>query len=136
GRVIVVTIAIWGVAIIAFGFATAFWLGLLLLVIAGAADSFSAVCRTTIMQTITPDDLRGRLTAVYYMVVVGGPYIGDLESGTVASLTTPQISVVSGGVLSLVGLAGAALAFLAVWLYRLPQRRGGGVAAVEGEAGW
>ena len=39
-------------------------------VIAGAADSFSAVCRTTIMQTITPDDLRGRLTAVYYMVVV------------------------------------------------------------------
>jgi len=135
GRVIVVTIVIWGVAIIAFGFATAFWLGLLLLVIAGAADSFSAVCRTTIMQTITPDDLRGRLTAVYYMVVVGGPYIGDLESGAVASLTTPQISVVSGGVLSLVGLAGAALAFPAVWLYRMPHRRRGGVLPEEAAPG-
>src|SRR4029077_15430030 len=54
GRIIVFTIAIWGVSIIAFGFARMLWLGLLFLVVAGAADSFSAVCRTTIMQTLTP----------------------------------------------------------------------------------
>lgn len=118
GRVIVVTIAIWGFAVIGFGFAHMFWLGLLLLVIAGAADSFSAVCRNTIMQTLTPDELRGRVTSLYFMVVVSGPYLGDLEAGGVASLTTPQIAVVSGGVLSLAGLAAAALAFSAVWFYR------------------
>jgi MFS family permease len=118
GRVIVVTITIWGAAIIGFGFATSLWLALALLVIAGAADSLSAVCRTTIMQTIAPDELRGRLTSVYFMVVVGGPYIGDIEAGAVASATTAQISVVSGGVACLLGLAAAAIAFPAVWRYR------------------
>jgi len=134
GRVIVVAIAVWGVAIVAFGFVSALWLGLLVLVIAGAADSVSAVCRTTIMQTLTPDDLRGRLTAVYYMVVVGGPYIGDVEAGGVASLTTPQISVVSGGVLCVVGLAGAALAFPAVWRYRASRHKARGVRPEEAAA--
>jgi MFS family permease len=118
GRVIVVTIAIWGLAIVAFGFAQALWLGLALLVLAGAADSFSAVCRNTIMQTLTPEHLRGRVTALYFMVVVSGPYLGDIEAGAVASLTTPQISIVSGGVMSLIGLAAATLAFPAVWRYR------------------
>ncbi len=118
GRVIVVTITIWGLSVIAFGFARSLVIGLVLLVIAGAADSLSAVCRNTIMQTLTPDDLRGRVTALYFMVVVSGPYLGDLEAGGVASVTTPQISVVSGGVLSLAGLGLAALAFPAVWHYR------------------
>lgn len=117
GRIIVVAIVIWGIAVIGFGFAATLWLALLLLVIAGAADSFSAVCRQTIMQTMVPDELRGRLTAVYLMVVVGGPYLGDLEAGAVASAWTAQISIVSGGVLSLVGLAAAAVAFPAVWAY-------------------
>ena len=120
GRVIVVSIVVWGVSIVAFGFANVLWVGLLLLAVAGGADSFSAVCRNTIMQTLTPDELRGRVTALYYMVVVSGPYLGDLEGGGVASLLTPQISVVSGGVLSVVGLAAAALAFPAVWRYRAP----------------
>jgi len=117
GRIIVVTISIWGVSLIAFGFARSLVIGLVLLVIAGAADSFSAVCRNTMMQMITPDHLRGRVTALYFMVVVTGPNLGDLEAGGVASLTTPQISVVSGGVLSLAGLALAAVAFPAVWRY-------------------
>jgi MFS family permease len=122
GGVIVVTIAIWGAAIIGFGFANALWIALLLLVVAGAADSLSAVCRTTILQTIAPDELRGRLTSVYFMVVVGGPYLGDMEAGAVASATTAQISVVSGGALCIVGLALATLAFPAVWRYVSPAR--------------
>jgi MFS family permease len=122
GRVIVLTIAVWGTAIVLFGFATAFWVALALLVVAGAADSLSAVCRNTIMQTIAPDDLRGRLTSVYFMVVVGGPYLGDIEAGGVASATTAQVSVVAGGVLSLLGLAAASLAFPAVWRYRARSR--------------
>jgi MFS family permease len=118
GRVVVVSIALWGVAIIAFGLVTALWLGLLLLAFAGAADSFSAVCRNTIMQTLTPDELRGRLTATYFMVVVGGPFLGDLEAGVVAGVTSPRVSVVSGGVICLLGLAAAALAVPQVWRYR------------------
>jgi MFS family permease len=131
GRVIVVAIAVWGVAIIGFGFAPVLWVALTLLALAGAADSISAVCRTTIMQSIAPDDLRGRLTAVYFMVVVGGPYIGDLEAGAVAGAFSAQVSVVSGGVLSIAGLAAAALAFPAVWAYR---SRLGGSRPPAGEA--
>ncbi|HSP65562.1 MAG TPA: MFS transporter [Candidatus Deferrimicrobium sp.] len=118
GRVVVLSIGVWGLAIIAFGFVTALGLGLLLLAVAGAADSFSAVCRNTIMQTLTPDELRGRLTATYFMVVVGGPFLGDLEAGVVAGVTSPRISVVSGGVLCILGLAASAVAFPEVWRYR------------------
>jgi MFS family permease len=118
GRVVVVSIAVWGAAIIAFGFVTALWVGLLCLAVAGAADSISAVCRNTIQQTLTPDELRGRLTATYFMVVVGGPFIGDFEAGLVAGVSSARVSVVSGGVLSLVGLVAAAIAFPQVWNYR------------------
>jgi MFS family permease len=118
GRVVVVSIAVWAVAIMAFGFVTALWIGLLWLAVAGAADSISAVCRNTIQQTLTPDELRGRLTVTYFMVVVGGPFIGDFEAGLVAGTTSAQVSVVSGGVLSLIGLVAAAVAFPQVWNYR------------------
>jgi MFS family permease len=118
GRVVVIAIAVWGAAIIAFGFATAMWVALILLAVAGGADALSAVCRTTIMQTLTPDELRGRLTAVYFMVVVGGPFIGDIEAGVVAGVTSPRVSVVSGGILCVVGLAMAAVVFPQVWRYR------------------
>jgi MFS family permease len=118
GRVVVVSIGLWGLAIIAFGFATALWVGLLLLAFAGAADSLSAVCRSTIMQTLTPDELRGRLSATYFMVVVGGPFIGDIEAGVVAGVTSARASVVSGGALCLLGLGIAAVAFPQVWRYR------------------
>jgi MFS family permease len=118
GRVLVVSIALWGLAIIAFGFVTALWVGLLLLAFAGGVDSFSAVCRNTMMQTLTPDELRGRLTATYFMVVVGGPFIGDLEAGVVAGVTSARVSIVSGGVLSILGLGIAVILFPQVWRYR------------------
>jgi MFS family permease len=118
GRVVVVSIAVWGLAIIAFGFVTALWIGLLWLAVAGGADSISAVCRNTIQQTLTPDELRGRLTATYFMVVVGGPFIGDFEAGLVAGVWSARVSVVSGGVLSLIGLVAAAVTFPQVWNYR------------------
>lgn len=118
GRIIVIAIAAWGLVVIAFGFATSLWVALILLAFAGGADSFSAVCRTTIMQRIAPDELRGRLTSLYFMVVAGGPYIGDVESGVVANAFGAEIAIVSGGVLCLVGLGAAAVAFPSVWRYR------------------
>ena len=118
GRIIVVAIVLWGVVIIAFGFAQTLWVALLLLAIAGGADSFSAVCRTTIMQRIAPDELRGRLTSLYFMVVVGGPNLGDVETGVVANAFGAEVAIVTGGALCLVGLGAAAVAFPSVWRYR------------------
>ena len=78
--------------------------------------------------------IRIRSGAGGYPVAPGGPYIGDVEAGGVASLTTPQISVVSGGVLCVVGLAGAALAFPAVWRYRASRHKARGVRPEEAAA--
>ena len=84
---------------------TRLWPAAALFAVAGAADSISAVCRTTIMQSVTPDHMRGRMSSVFILVVTSGPRLGDVESGTVAALTTPQVSVVSGGLACLGAVA-------------------------------
>jgi MFS family permease len=104
GLAILVSIAVWGIAITFFGFSRALWLGLLLLAIAGAADMVSAVFRTAVLLQSTPDAFRGRLIGIYVVVVVAGPNLGDVESGAVASLTNETISIVSGGLLCILGL--------------------------------
>lgn len=70
----------------------------LMLALAGAADNVSAVFRSTMLQSATPDEFRGRLQGVFTVVVAGGPRLGDVESGAVAALAGEQFSVVSGGV--------------------------------------
>jgi hypothetical protein len=83
---------------------------LLVLAAAGAADAISAVFRGVILQTATPDAMRGRLQGIFIAVVAGGPRLGDLESGAAASLLSLQGAVVSGGVAVLVGVAALAAA--------------------------
>ncbi len=118
GRAVILAVAAWGLAIALFGLATrSFWLGLVLLAVAGAADMFSTVFRGTILQLAVPDRLRGRLSSVHYLVVTSGPRLGDVEAGGVAALATTQISVVSGGLASLVGALVVALAIPAFWRY-------------------
>ena len=110
GLAVLISVGVWGASIALFGLTNVLPLALGLLAIAGAADVISAVFRNTILQTIIPDSLRGRLSATQIAVVTGGPRIGDLEAGVVASLTSVQVSVVSGGVLCVGGvLALAAL---------------------------
>ena len=111
GRAVVWAVAAWGLAIAAFGLSTfSFPLALLFLAVAGAADVFSAVLRSAILQFETPDELRGRLTSIHTLVVTGGPRIGDAEASAVAALIGTQWSVVSGGLLSLLGVALLSLA--------------------------
>lgn len=112
GRITLGAVAVWGVAIAAAGFMTSLWPAALLFAAAGAADSVSAVCRSTIMQSLTPDAMRGRMSSIFTLVVSGGPRVGDVESGTVAALTSPRFSVISGGV--------ACVAAAAVCLVALP----------------
>jgi MFS family permease len=110
GRAVLWAVTVWGLAVVAFGLSTeAFWLALGFLAIAGAADVISAIFRGTILQETVPDSLRGRLSSIHFMVVVGGPRLGDVEAGAVAQLTSPMFSVVSGGVACVAGVALLAL---------------------------
>jgi MFS family permease len=105
GRAIVVAIVVWGLAIAGFGLVgDRVVAALLLLAVAGGADVVSAVFRSTILQATVPDALRGRMSGIHITVVAGGPRLGDLEGGIVASVFTPTVSVVSGGVICAVGV--------------------------------
>jgi MFS family permease len=109
GLAVIVAVAIWGAAITLFGLSEfSLALALLFLAVAGAADVLSAVFRSTIVQLAVPDQLRGRISSINILVVTSGPRIGDIEAAAVASVIGAQASVVSGGVLCLVGL-------IAVW---------------------
>jgi MFS family permease len=105
GRAILLAVVAWGLAITAFGLATfSFPLALVCLAVAGAADVFSAVFRSALVQLETPDGLRGRVTSIHTLVVTSGPRLGDIEASVVAALTTPTFAVVSGGIACVVGV--------------------------------
>ena len=87
GAVVLGAIAAWGVAIIGFGFAPALWLAVLCLAVAGAADMVSAVLRTSMLQLAAPEEMRGRMQGVFIVVVAGGPRLGDLRAGALATAT-------------------------------------------------
>jgi len=117
GRIVICAVLAWGLAIAAVGVVGTLWLAALLLAVAGAADSVSAVCRSTINQTVTPDALRGRMSSVFMIVVTSGPRLGDVESGLVASLSSARFSVLSGGLACLAGVAAIVVAFPALLAY-------------------
>lgn len=103
GRAMLITVAVWGFAIAGFGLSSSLWLCLLLLAVAGAADTASVIVRSSMVQTATPDRLRGRVTAVEYVVSAGVPQLGNVEAGVVASLTSPGFSAFSGGITTVLG---------------------------------
>jgi MFS family permease len=106
GRIMLISCAVWGAATAAFGLAGSLPLALCALVVAGAADTCTVVSRGTIVQTATPDALRGRVSSLDFLVGAGGPSIGDLRAGLVAGLTSGAISCVAGGLACMAG-AGA-----------------------------
>jgi len=135
GRAVVLAVFTWGAAIFAFGLATiSFPLALAFLAVAGAADVLSAVFRSTIVQLETPDELRGRVTSLHILVVTSGPRLGDLEAAAVASVIGAQASVVSGGVLCLLGLAGVVRLFPQLMAHVVPTRRVSSAGAASAEA--
>jgi len=119
------TVAIWGAAIAGFGFVRVLWLALLMLVLAGAADSTTVIFRGSVVQTSTPGRFRGRVMAVDYVVGAGVPRLGNFEAGAVASLTSPAVSAVSGGLAAVAGAAVIRLAFAPVARYGARPGRAG-----------
>ena len=104
GRIVIGAVLIWGAAIAGAGLMPSLWGAAALLAVAGAADSISAVCRSIINQSVTPEELRGRMSSIFTLVVTSGPRLGDLESGIAASVTTVSVAVVSGGLACVAGV--------------------------------
>ncbi|WP_157630569.1 MFS transporter [Kribbella catacumbae] len=104
GRAMLISVAIWGAGIGAVGLTHSVWLAVVFLAIAGAADIVTTVFRATILQTKTPDDLRGRLNSLDFIIGLGGPNLGNTRAGAVAGLFGPVTSIVAGGAACVLGI--------------------------------
>jgi MFS family permease len=115
GQALLWAVAGFGGATIVFGLSTSFALSLVALFLIGAFDCISVVVRHTLVQMLTPDRMRGRVSAISGMFISASNELGEFESGLLAWLTSPIVAVVSGGVGTLVVVVTAALS--------LPQLR-------------
>jgi MFS family permease len=109
GRLVLLGVVVYGLAAVVFALSHVFWLSALMLALMGAGDTVSAVLRGTINQIATPDQLRGRVSAVNSIFVVGGPRLGQVESGVVAALGGVQFSALTGGLGALLVVFAVAL---------------------------
>jgi MFS family permease len=129
GLIVIAAVTAWGLAIALAAAVPNLWFAAAMLALAGAADSISAVCRNVINQSVTPDAMRGRMSSIYSLVVTSGPRIGDVESGAVASLTSPRISMASGGLACIAGVGIIMLAFPELAAFDLERTQAGLAAA-------
>jgi MFS family permease len=136
GLAVICAVLVWGASIALFGIAHWLPLALVLLAVAGWADVLSAVFRNTIIQFAGPDGMRGRLMGVQMAVVAGGPRLGDLEAGAVATAFGDTASVVSGGLACVAGALVVAWALPGFTRMRsAPPKRAQQPAAQQPEAG-
>ena len=109
GLAVILAAGAWGMGIVLLGLAPSLWLALAALAVAGAADMISGIFRSTIWNQTIPDRLRGRLAGIEQVSYSSGPLLGDVEAGIVGSLAGVRASIVSGGILCVVGVGVAAL---------------------------
>jgi MFS family permease len=133
GLAVIVAVIAWGAAITCFGLVPWLPAALVLLAAAGCADVISAVFRSTIIQLAVPDALRGRLAGLQIAVVTGGPRIGDLESGVVATAFGDTVSIVSGGLACIAGALLLARLLPGFRRQRMEPGHHDPVASAEGE---
>jgi MFS family permease len=98
GRTLLFAVAGFGTVTALFGFSRIFWFSLFMLFLLGACDNISVVVRTTLIQVLTPDSMRGRVSALNGVFIGASNELGAFESGTVAALVGPVFSAVSGGI--------------------------------------
>lgn len=115
GRALFLSVAAFGIATIVFGLSRSFWLSWIMLFLTGFFDNISVVVRHTLVQLRTPNRMRGRVSAVNSIFIGSSNELGGFESGLVAQLFTPVISVVSGGIGTLIVVAS--------WLKLFPKLR-------------
>ncbi len=113
GRTLLTVVALYGVTIVVFGLSETMWLSLAALAAGGAVDTVSVVLRQTILPLVTPDELRGRVTAVEMVFISASNELGAFESGVAAALLGAVPAVVVGGIVTI----GVAL----TWTRLFPQ---------------
>jgi MFS family permease len=108
GRSLIAAVIVFGLATIVFGASHSFWLSILMLFICGFADNISVIVRHTLVQLLTPDAMRGRVSSVNNLFIGTSNELGGFESGLVAQYFGPIFSVVSGGVATILVVLGVA----------------------------
>ncbi|MFD2078766.1 Predicted arabinose efflux permease, MFS family [Actinopolymorpha cephalotaxi] len=121
GVAVIAAVCAWGLAIVGFGLSPWLWLAAFFLALAGMADLVSMVFRGTIMQSAATDEMRGRMQGVFTVVVAGGPRLADLLHGTAGAAVGTSLAVSGGGVLVVVAMLAAVVAFPIFWRYRAAQ---------------
>ena len=111
GRALLVAVAGFGLATIVFGLSTSFWLSIVMLALLGGLDNISVVIRRTLILTRSPDEMRGRIAAVNSIFIGASNELGGFESGLTAGLFGPVLSVVVGGIGTLLVVLGVARAW-------------------------
>ena len=128
GRTLLWAVTVFGLATIAFGFSQWFWFSFLMLFTCGAVDNISVVVRHTLVQMLTPDDKRGRVSAVNNLFIGTSNELGEFESGTVAQIFGPAIgnTIVTGAVISAVsgGVGTVFTVIIVAWLWPEIRRYG------------
>lgn len=121
GPIILWSVAAYGLCTAIFGVSTSFVLSCLMLAGIGAADTISMVIRNTLRQTLTPDELRGRMVSVNQLFFAGGPQLGEVEAGVVARLLGASVAVWTGGVACILGVLLIGLGVPSLRRYQDPQ---------------
>ncbi len=98
GKTLLIAVTIYGASTILFGISRSFYLSMFFLLIAGASDAISTIIRNTIRQINTPDYIRGRMVSVNMIFFMGGPQLGETEAGILAAMWGAPLSVVIGGI--------------------------------------
>lgn len=120
GVAVTAAICVWGVSVALFGTTSSLLLAVVFLAVGGAADLVSSVYRTSILQTVATDEMRGRMQGVFLVVVAGGPRLADLWHGPAAAWVGPGAAAVVGGVAVVVGALVVVRCYPVFWRYRAP----------------
>jgi MFS family permease len=130
GRVLLVSVALYGLATALFGLSTVFALSYVLFALTGAGDTVSTVIRGTVRQQMTPDRLRGRMTSVNMMFFMGGPQLGELEAGLVAAAFGAPLAIATGGLATILLTAWVAWKFPRLRNYTADEGRAAAAAVL------
>jgi MFS family permease len=121
GLVVVASVAVYGLCLGLFGLSTSLWMALVTLAAAGAADSVSVAMRHTVRNLATPDALRGRVAASHSALAMGGPRLGEFQSGLTAAAIGPRWAMIAGGAAVMLVAGLTAWAVPAVARYRVDE---------------
>jgi MFS family permease len=119
GVAVTVAICVWGAGVALFGLTRSLWLAVLCLAVAGAGDLVSSVFRSSMLQSVATDEMRGRMQGVFIVVVAGGPRLADLWHGPAAAMYGPGAAATAGGVAVIVVTLVVVARYAQFWRYRV-----------------